>query len=275
MITAPQHPSTSTGRPQPPDIVWVKPNQLIVDRSVQRAFDGVRAAGIAADFSVDEVGVIHVSERADGTLHTIDGQHRMGAARIAGFGNHAFPAMRWRGLTKAQEAAKFRVLNNTRKVQPLDLYLVRIMEGDPVAVALNAMLESHGWIVRKSGASSSFYAVTSLERAYKTRPGGDMDTCDSVVKIATDAWGHNSNGLRKEIIDGMAAFLVEYPQCDKQKLTNELKQTEGGPLGLIGRAKGLKAVRGGQLRDAMAEILVTMHNRKLQKNRLAQWGSGN
>jgi hypothetical protein len=254
-------------------LMEIEPVLLTVDQTVQRPLDGVRVAQIAADFEPESLGVITVSERADGTHHIIDGQHRIAAMRVIGKDKTPVNCVLWRGLSRAEEAAMFRRLNNTRQVQVLDRFRVRIVEGDRVACQLNELLEAHGWTIRKAKAQGSFFAVSALEKVYNKPPGADIDTCDAVIRVATHAWGHESDGLRAEIVVGLGALLRKYPRLDTPKLVTELAKLEGGPLGLIGKAKQLRDIRGGLIPDAMAEILVNLHNKRRQTNRLPEWGN--
>jgi hypothetical protein len=260
-------------RPTPTSTVMaIEPALLTVDHSVQRPLDGTRVADIAADFEPESLNVITVSERADGTHHIVDGQHRVAAMRVLGKDNTPVTAVLWKNLTRAEEAAMFRRLNNTRQVQTLDKFRIRIVEGDPTACTLNELLESHGWAIRKAKSNGSFFAVSALEQMYNTPPGKDLDTCDALIRVATRAWGHESDGLRAEIVKGLGVLLRRYPRLDAPKLVDELAKLAGGPLGLIGKAKQLRDIRGGRISDAMAEILVELHNKRRQTNRI-QWGA--
>jgi len=255
-------------------VTQIQPSLLSVDPQVQRPEDGVRVASIAGDFEPEALGVIHVSKRNDGTHHIIDGQHRIAALKVIGRADKPVTCVLWEGLSRAEEAAMFRRLNNTRQVQILDRFRVRIVEGDPIACELAGLLHAHGWSIRKSGARGSFFAVSALENVYRARDGGDRETCDSLIRIATAAWGHDSNALRAEVVSGMGALLRKHPRLDMPKLVTELAKLEGGPLGLIGKAKALRDIRGGRVSDAMAEILVNLINKRRQgANRLPEWGA--
>lgn len=244
------------------------PNQLSVDYQVQRPPDTSRIADVAATFQIQALGVIHVSRRKDGSRNIVDGQTRVAAARIAGYGDDPLDVVLWDGLSLAGEAKLFRLLNNTRRVQPIHKFRIRIVEGDPLAVELNNVLTQYNWQIRKSMAPGSFYAVTALEDVY----GDDRDvkTCETVVRIPTNAWGLDSNGMRAEIIKGLGLLIPEYPGLEEAKLTNELAKLQGGPLALVGKAKQLREIRSCRIADAMAEVLVNLHN-KGRKIRLPEW----
>ena len=254
-------------------VTTIKPSLLMVDQTVQRPLDGVRVAAIAGDFDREGLGVIYVSKRADGSYHIIDGQHRIAALRVLGRIDKAIPCVMYEGLSRSQEAAMFRRLNNTRQVQVLDRFRVRIVEGDPVACELADILKSHGWSIAKSGARGSFFAVAALEKVYRAKDGGDSDTCDALIRVATEAWGHDSNALRAEIVSGLGVLLRRHPQLEQSKLVTEMARHEGGPLGLIGQARQLHSIRSGRISDAMAEILVNRYNNRRKINRLPEWNA--
>lgn len=254
-------------------VTKIMPGLLTVDHSVQRPEDSVRVATIAADFEPEALGVIHVSKRADGAHHIIDGQHRVAALRVLGKSSTPIPCALYEGLTRAEEAAMFRRLNNTRQVQPLDRFLVRVVEGDPIACELSRILSAQGWAIAKTGSRGSFFAVTALEKIYRAKEGGDADACAALIRVATEAWGHDSNALRAEIVSGLGVVLRRHPRLDMPKLITELAKNEGGPLGLIGKARQLRDIRSGRIADAMAEILINQYNKRRHSNRLPEWNA--
>jgi hypothetical protein len=271
--TTPVQPKATVHVPHPFAVTNMKPSQLMVDHSVQRPLDGVRVASIAGDFEPESIGVIHVSRRSNGTYHVMDGQHRVAAMRVLGMDETPVPTHLYEGLSKAAEARMFRRLNNTRQVQALDRFRVRIQEGDAVACEIADILRSHGWTIAKSGNRGSFFAVSAMEKVFRAKETGDPATCDALIRIATAAWGHNSDALRAEIVTGLGIMLRRHPNLDMDKLTNELSRQEGGPLGLISRARQLHGIRNGRVSDAMAEILVNHYNNRRKINRLPEWNA--
>lgn len=260
--------------PQVEDLAVAK---LTIDPEVQRGIDKIRVDKIAKDYQSNAIGAIIVSHRGDGTYHVIDGQHRVAATIAAGYSDRTLTCLVYEGLSRADEAAMFRRHNNTRAVLPVDKFRVRVVEGDPAAVELNDTLNRHGWKVEQSKAAGCFAAVSALESVYRGKLNGPGDTlliCDTLIRVITEAWGHDANGVRGEIVSGIGAVLLRYnTRVDLVKLVSELAQHKGGPLGLVGKAKGLRDFRGGKLSDALAEILVELLNKARRTNRLPEWRS--
>lgn len=252
-------------------------DHLTVDRHVQRGLDEswvarkLRTEG----FKPEVLGVLVVSHRADGTWHVMDGQHRRALAIQAGYPELEIECQVHENLTRAEEAAMFRYLNDKRTVQPLDKFLVRVVEGDPAAKTCHDLLVKHGWKVAMSKHDASFAAVAAIERIYNggaIRKGPCPEIVDTMLKIIVSAWGHTADGVRNEIIHGLGMVLLQhFGEADLTKITSELAAMEGGPLGLVGRSRGLKALRGGRMGDAVADIIVMLHNQKKRTNRLPDW----
>lgn len=252
--------------------------KLTVDPDVQRALDKLRVDQLAKTFRWPALGALKVSHREDGTYHVVDGQHRMHAAIAAGFAEADAPCLVYSGLTTVEEAELFRLFNDAKKVLPVYKFRVRVVEGDPVAVALNTILERHGWRVEQAKYAGTFAAVSALESVYRGKlngPGDAGTVCDTLIRVITEAWGHDATGVRSEVIGGVGAVLLRYnTRVDLPKLVRELAQHPSGAAGLIGKAKGLRDYRGGKLSDALAEVVVGMLNKgKRSASRLPEWRS--
>lgn len=251
--------------------------KLTIDPDLQRALDKTRVDKIAKDYQPEAVGTIIVSHRDDGTYHVIDGQHRVSATIAAGYGDRTLPCLVHNGLTRAEEAALFRRHNNTRQVSPIDRFRVRVIEEDPAAVVLNTILTAHGWRVTQSKNAGAFAAVTAFEGIYRGKingPGTTRDICNTTISVITEAWGHDANGVRAEVVGGIGAVLLRYnTRIDLPKLVMELSTHANGPLGLIRKARGLRDYRGGRLPDALAEVIVELLNKSKRTNRLPDWRS--
>jgi hypothetical protein len=264
--------------PSTPQTETLPVSKLTVDGDVQRSVNHARVERILKDFNPAALGVIVVSARDDGTHHIIDGQHRAAAVRALGDEEAPMTCLVYHGLTRADEAAMFRRLNNTQVVQPLDKFRVRVVEGEPVAVRLNQILNQHGWHLGTNKDDGCFASVAALDKVQGGKlngPGDTYEICDTLIQVITKAWGHNADGMRREIVEGVGALLLRYnTRVDLPKLVDQLAGYSGGPLGLVGSARGLKNFRGGTLPDALAEVVVELVNKgRRGPSRLPEWRS--
>lgn len=247
---------------------------LTVDHAVQRSLDNTRADRIAGDFDVNALGTLVVSQRADGSFHVIDGQHRLAVILLLGHEDWNLRCEVHVGLTRQEEARMFRLLNNARPVSVIEKFLVRIQEEDPVAVTIADILAEAGWTVSVQKTASNFCAVSSIEKPYRRAGMGDRGAAlvKWVIEVVTKSWGFDPDGVRGDIVTGLALLYLRHGDAiDTKKLIDELTVIPGGPRGLVGRARSLKDFRRGTIADAMAEQLVSMINNKRRVNRLPAW----
>jgi hypothetical protein len=258
--------------PHKPEIVGVPLNLLIIDSRVQRPLDQRKADKIAADLNLDAIGLICLSHRDDGAYSIIDGQHRVAGLRIAGFADDAVDCEVFRGLTLADEAAMFRLRNNRSAVQRVDLFRVRVIEGDPDATAVHDLLARHGWTVEINTADGKIAAIAALEHVYSLDKTGDPTAAERTIVTITAAWGHASSGVEAPIIAGLGALYLRYADAvESASVIDRLGRYPGGAKALVGKAKGLRELIGGKVGSAVAEIVVEEYNRRRRTSGLPPW----
>lgn len=245
----------------------VKLSAVTFDGRVQRALDLKRVEKIAAEFDWDAFGVPTISHREDETLHAADGQHRILGAIKAGHAERS-PQMRVHyGLSLEEEARLFRLLNNTRRVLPVDLFRIAVIEGEVAAVEMNKLIEHVGLHVAISG-ERSFRAVQALRQVHHYDAIGAQRTLDLLVR----AWGVSATSVQAMLVAGAGRFFIRYgDQPQVEKLVAKLAKYPGGPNALIGAARGLAKMRAVTVADAVADILVNLHNQFARQNQLAPW----
>jgi hypothetical protein len=250
-----------------PDLRPVSASQLIVDPDVQRALDMRRVNDIAENLNFDALGTVTVSHRQNGSYHIIDGQHRVQAVRLVGGDDEKLLCRVFSGLTLAEEAEMFRLLNNTAKPQAADLFRVRVVEGDPDAVAIVQIIKRHGWSVG-FGREGAIAAVAALERTYRRNP----DALDHAVASITRSWGHGTPGNDGRLVEGIGMVYARYGSAVQvADMVPRLASFAGGPGALLGRAKGLQEMIGGNQPNAVAEIVVETYNRGRRTRALQPW----
>jgi hypothetical protein len=252
-----------------PDIRPLKVTDLIVDSDVQRDLDQRRVAKIADDLNLEALGVITVSHRENGSYHIVDGQHRVAALKQAGGDGDKVMCRVFDGLTVQEEAELFRLLNNTAKPLAVDLFRVRVVEGDPAAVDLAHILNDHGWRIGSSTSTTIFAAVVALERVYRLEPAA----AEKSVASLTRAWGHDPAAVDGRLVEGLGLVYVRYgTTVEVAEMVDRLAKS-GTPSRLIGKARDLRDLIGGTVTKALAEIVVELYNARRKTKALPPWRS--
>ena len=235
--------------------------------------DRRRVARMAADFRPHALGSITVSERADGTLVVLDGMHRAEVCRSVG--HDKVPAHVYTGLTVAQEAELFHLLNQTKQPSAISRFLARVTLGDQAAVEMSEILAAHGWRVGTAPEPGNLASVEAMERVYRSASGAlpkgtHPEILDQTITILTAAWEHDTTSVQGAMLEGVAQVLGRFgSQADVEKLVAEMSDTR--PAVLIGKAKALRDVQGGTVPGALAKILVNAHNKRRRTNLLPEW----
>jgi hypothetical protein len=250
--------------------------ELMADPAVQRVLDQTRVDGIVSDFDENALGVITVNRRANaGGIHVIDGWHRRMALIAMDRADYEMECTVYEGLEKSLEAAMFRRLNNTRKVHPLDLFRVRVVEGDQTATELWELITSYGFTIQNGAKNNAFSAVTTAENIY-LGPKKDqrrLALLRRAMDIIVAAWGTESYGVKGELLKGICLILERHGEAvDDKRLTAKLAGYPGGPRNLIGKSRGLRELRKGPVEHSVAEILVaTLNERVPDRRKLPEW----
>lgn len=261
-------------------IKTLRTESLSVDHEVQRALNQSRVDEMAKQFNEEAVGVLTVSHRPDGSYHIVDGQHRWATCKKVKKSH--IQCKVYTGLNRQDEAALFRVLNNTRIVNSLDRFRVRVVEGELSAVDINRILEKAGWRVpvktsaRSNGVINSPVALEWVYNGAGIRQGSHPNVFRQTIEIITAAWGYEPDAMRSDVVRGVGVFLMRYEGLlDLSKVVRSLQAYPGGPLKLHADAAIMRSMRSSSAADSVAAILTGLYNRKRTVNRLPEWFASN
>jgi hypothetical protein len=236
------------------------------DPRLQRTYMPKKAADIARDFDADALGVITLSEHANGARIGLDGQHRVRAGELVEFDGYV--AKVYRNLTEEQEARLFRQLNNTSKVGTLELYRIALIEKRPDELRLQKIVEHHG-LTTQAGRENSFTAVKTALRILERKDGEEH--LNWAFKVAIKAWGIAPESVHGLIVEGLAMVKARYKTMETDSFIKKLAARPGRAPGVLGDAKTLQRSLGGAVKVNVADVLVSTYNHGLRKYKLADW----
>lgn len=253
---------------------YVALGQVNVDQAYQRKLKKSRVEHISEHFDPDALGIIHVSERKDGSLWVVDGQHRVhGCRKFLGDGweKQHVEALVYIDLTRDEEAWLFDHLNDVGVMRPFDRFRARLVHGEEVAVAVNGIASKAGFTI--ADGSGSLSCVGVMEQLYnglraqnaKDGPGNLALT----LAIVNKSWGNKSPHPNGNIIHGLGMFLERYGgEIDTPRLVKKLAEYPGGFSGLLGKARALRDIEGGQVAHAVFELIRRDYNVGIRQNKL-------
>lgn len=260
------------GSRRKPQIEPVRADEIRIDEKVQRTEIKARTKAIAANLDLDGLGIVTLSERANGEKVCLDGQHRVLALLFHDMGEWEVTCHVYKGLTVAQEAALFRRLNDTRKITPFDDFSKGLVEGDEDCIAINEIVNRHGLAVRHAGRDGAITCVSKLRQLYVSNNGvPNGATLNDTLAVSIEAWGLRYPAVEKNILGGISIVLRTYgDEVDRPVLINKLSKLSGGPSGLLGKARMLKEVRDASVERLVASIVVQTYNRSRSAGKLGE-----
>ncbi len=239
-------------------------SKLFVDSTYQRPRDDGRVARMVAAFDITQLGVLEVSERADGTYAVVEGQHRWHAAKIAlaGPDGDADPVLVCkvhRGLSVAQEAALFFQIDRGRK--PLnywDRYKSRRAAGEPLVAEIEACCARHGFVVDPGSRDGNIAATGALEKIMGL---GDATLLDRTLSVIRAAFNTARDGVSAELLSGVALILANYDvdiELNQVRLVETLQDI--APRQIRARAVALREANRAELPRLVAAVIVDRYN---------------
>lgn len=240
-----------------PKVKSIRPSELTVDETIQRPLNEVRVRQISRDFMLHAVGTVCVSQREGGELIVIDGRHRTEAMKRNGLDNY-INAEVFEGLTLADEAALFRVRNNTEKVGFMDRFRVRLIEGDEIALGVQELAKKLGWgVVGNDTDLPQIQSVKKLESIYRNDP----IVAEWVLRIVTETWNHDVQSVDHRILGGLDMFLRRYwGDVIPEEVSTKLAARHTKPNDLIDRAQQIYAIWRTSVSSGVAELTTEAYN---------------
>ncbi|WUW22246.1 ParB N-terminal domain-containing protein [Streptomyces sp. NBC_01463] len=182
--------------------VPVLTGELKIDPEAQRTLNEKRARSIANKMVSEALGSVIISQRSNGDLYIVDGQHRVRACQLAGI--ETMMAEIHYGLTQAQEAILFLIKNReSHKPRPIDEYHVGLTGGVPLFVDTNAVLDKHGLTL----GSTSTNGVGAVSGALQIVDRFGAEIFDRTLTVAETAWGRSQDTWDGMLLGGIGMCL--------------------------------------------------------------------
>lgn len=224
---------------------------------------------LAAGWDERAASVITLSYRNDGRYWCIDGQRRVAAARERMGERGSLVAQVWIDLTPQEEARLFSLLQQRKQMSNLARFRADLFAGDQRTIAINAIIERHGFTVRAGHlALRELRAVRALCRIWAIDETGAL--LDRTLGILGKLQPERT--VPGEIIEGLASMLARYDNVDTFRLHAVLAAVTIQTM--IKNAAGIKANEPGLDKAVAAgRAIRDLYNRGLKSpdRMLGEW----
>jgi hypothetical protein len=246
---------------------WVAISELRVNPRAQREFRTEKAAKIAADLDLEALGYPVVNRR-DGHYFIVDGQHRVAALKMIGWGDQQIQCDTLEGLNEAEEAELFLRRDERTAISTFEKFRIAITAEREVETDIDRVVRAQGLTVsRATTTPGSISAVGTLRKVYvQAGPA----TLGRALRIIRDAYG--DPGLEAPVIHGIGLLCQRYNGAlDDEAAVDRLNRAHGGVNGLLGKAEALRMRTGNQKAQCVAAAAVELINAGRGGKKLPDW----
>lgn len=245
---------------------WVPISEMAVTPTAQRELRTHRVAHLVSSFDPEQIGNPTVNHR-DGVYYIVDGQHRIEAMKVVGWGDQAVQCWTYEGLSEAEEAETFLKLNDKLTVSTFDKFKVGVQAGRIAESDVDRIVRFHGFHIAKGNAPGTVGCPGTLLKVYKTCGPGVLSR---TLKVVSQGFG--DTGMDAFVIEGVALVLARYGgEIDEVRAVERFGGARGGVAGLLNRAQTIRAKQGGQKSHCVAAAAVEIYNAGRGGKKLASW----
>lgn len=248
------------------------------EKIVQRALRYRRVVDMANNWEPTHLGQCTVSERPNGDLILLDGQHRRAAIVLRQARDEEVQGTLncrvWAGLTREEEANMFLGLNNTAVPTPLDKFVVLDTAGDESVKKINDIVRRYGVKVSHQPGKSTIQAVKTLVAVMdeSEKIEADPNLIDATLQVISNAWELEGSALKGAVVQGIAWFIAEYAdKLNLKTLSERLARFPGGATTLLANAQANAKVRGVKVHLSVADLLTNYWNKHSRTEKLPVW----
>lgn len=260
--------------PTPTRIAPVLVDKIDRDERVNtRPVDEAWVRRTAKKFNLEAIGVPAVSLRQNGTFIALDGQNRVALLREVGLGNHMLTCRIFEGLSLAEEAGLFVLLNSGRAPNTMSKFLAALTAGDDTTLDIVRIVELNSFKIDRNGGDNAIMGVSTITKLYtkdlRRNKGQTPTVLNLTLSTIVNAWQHQPGVTHQAIIEGVGLmYLIHGPAINQAQLTERLASYPGGPEGLRLKAAGLASALGGSVANSVAALITEAYNKGMQSRRL-------
>jgi hypothetical protein len=244
---------------------WVRIGDMKVSPRAQRKFRPSHAEHIGAKLDLEAIGY-PVVNRENGHLWVIDGQHRIAALRLNGFGDDDLIQCEcFEGLSEAQQAEMFLLRDERRQVGPFDKFRIGLVAGRETETQIDRIVRGAGLKISRDESDGCIAAVSALRFVHGLSPRTLGETLDFLQA----AFGDDRSAYSAENLKGAGLVVQRYGATFSDEQVRRVGVL--GTIKLRRRAESLKLKTGHTMPNCVAAALVDAMNGGRGGSKLESW----
>lgn len=230
-------------------------NSIVVDHRYQRDERPALINSISNNVSWEPFGVLTCIRRKNGIFYCVDGQQRLAGLKASNDPPKEVPVVWFEVPSEQEEARIYGVINEARKaLYPMDKHKGRVFSEDDRALAIEAICETAGYTLGKSGGGDSPRTLRSITALYKLYDLLGEDGLLQVLTVIREAWPDDAHATSSLMLVGVGDLIQAAGDgYSRAKTIAALKKTL--PSKVLRRADELVLDVGGTKRTNVARAL--------------------
>jgi len=258
---------------KPSRIEYVRLGDMMVDPAYQRPLNERKLNKMLADPDLDAIGVLCASCRVtkNGVVYALlDGQHRWKFLLALDFSpEDVVQTEVFDNLSRAEEAAIYRLRNTAEKVGRLDLYRARLVEHEPVAMGMSDIVARFGWKIEQGGFDGHCTCVDTVEQVYLYDQG---KTLNMVFATIAGSYDRQKGVAHRAMVSGLGKLYYRHPGISVEEMITRLSKVKASSV--VADSRSVSTMFRTKLGDAAAEVLTGIYNsNRKEVNKLPAWRS--
>lgn len=239
-------------------------NLSVIWAQSQRPFDEKWSKQIAAEFDPDKFDPPVITKpNGVGFYHVVEGQHRIGGAKIA-FGENEQLLCRMVDCEDPARAAEIWLgINSGRKhIKPVQRFEVSVTAGREPETEINTLVKKIGYRISAVKNDHCISAVSSLIEIH--RKYGSMILKATLLAL-DKIWSGDPAAFNGELIKGFAVFINEFHSHIESKRLTEMIGKSFTPNKLLAAGRLCSQQNIIPVIEGIAEIIRSKYNYKLRE----------
>lgn len=235
---------------------------------VQRRYSKAQSEAYAADFDFNKLGLPILNHR-DGHFWIVDGQHRIAALLLLGFGECTWECEVYENLTDAEMAEIFLGRDDRRRIDNFTKFMVSCTANRNRETEVRRVVESNQLKISRQKGEGCVGAVTSLLKIFDAY--GSV-VLGQVLRTIRDSFAADASAFDGLLIEGLGHYYNRFNgKPNERSLIERLSQFQHGVRGILMRAEAMKEKNGNQKTQCVAAVCVDIFNKGRTQGRLPSW----
>lgn len=245
-------------------VEWIPVKNIsVIWAEAQRPLNSKHAQTIADNLDPEKFGTLIVTKpNGHGIYHAVDGHHRKVAVERRWGKDEKVPCLILDAEDPKRAAELFDAINSgRRKLQPLELFKVRVTAKAKLEVGVNAIVNKCGFVMgynNNKSEENNICCVQGLKAVYESY---GPEVLEKVLIFIIAVWGPGDSGAKTSgAVRGVGEFLSEFRTVDWKRLREKVAAKYPSGARLLSAARTGRELHGGTIASEIKKLMVVAYN---------------